>query len=91
MNTSGEDDDVEVPVEMYQLPEMEGIQLENLDKILHDPQQLRKITRRWLSQQSPTPNGWTDVTKMDKITAIVHHELEQFSWYWENRIHCMMT
>lgn len=47
----------------------------------------KSITRKWLSQESPTLNIWIDVTmdiyKMERITAFVNHNLEKFALYWE--------
>ena len=43
----------------------------------------KALTRKWLSQESPTLNGWMDITmdiyKMEKITAFVNHKSEQFT------------
>jgi len=48
----------------------------------------KSITRKWLSQESPTLNTWMDITmdiyKMEKITAFVNHKMENFASYWEN-------
>ncbi len=48
----------------------------------------KSITRKWLSQESPTLNIWmditTDISEMEKTTAFVNHKLEKFTSYWEN-------
>lgn len=47
----------------------------------------KTLTRKWLSRESPTLNVWMEVTmdiyKMEKITAAVNHNLEQFNSRWE--------
>ena len=48
----------------------------------------KALTRKWLSQESPTLNTWMDITmdiyKMEKITAYVNHKLELFVSRWDN-------
>lgn len=43
----------------------------------------KTLTRKWLSQESPTLNAWMentmDIYKMEKITAFDTHTLEQFA------------
>ncbi|XP_062911188.1 uncharacterized protein LOC134350161 isoform X1 [Mobula hypostoma] len=47
----------------------------------------KTLTRKWLSQESPTLNVWMEITmdiyKMEQITASVNHKLEQFYSYWK--------
>lgn len=54
----------------------------------------KTLTRKWLSQESPTLNAWMDITmdiyKMEKITASVNHKLEQFASHWENWVNYVM-
>lgn len=47
----------------------------------------KALSRKWLSQESPTVNAWMEITmdiyKMEKITAYVNHKLEQLALHWE--------
>ena len=47
----------------------------------------KTLTRKWLSQESPTLNAWMEITmdiyKMERITAFVNNESEQFASCWQ--------